>query len=299
MGAEFNVLFPYLNAVFATPFYNFENINALHMLKKNLLITFIVLLALNPLFSQRVKRKGVTPIDVSKNKRLGEPETPVFTSSQFVGKWQEIVRSYKGKASMRYSDTIYLNFISNTKVTTKRGMESSMEGEVAIDNPGNILLAAADVYTIVSVNNDTALLDDQEDYVHTFIKVPQFNFENFGKNVVKQDEYTTPITATLSQLLGKWSVYKKTAKPGVINPPTNIISYIKISQKTGENSATGEVSFYQTDQTKNLPCTIKISGTNMNITAGNNTWNLLVYKTDAKEFVFGDANVLLYFAKPL
>lgn len=269
------------------------------MLKKGLLIAPLVLVAFSTGIAQRVKRKGVTPIDVSKNKRNPGAETPVFTAEQFVGKWQEVKRSYKGQADLRFKDTIYLNFLSSTKVITRSGMETNMEGEVAIESPGNVLLAAADVYTILSVNDSIAVLDNQEDLVHTFKKTNQFIFENYGKTPVTQDEYKTPVSASISQLLGKWSVFKKVAKPGAINPPTNIVSYLKIAQKTGEHTATGEISFYQTDETKQAPCTIKVSGSTLNITAGKDTWQFNIYKADAKEFVFGDTEAMLYFAKPL
>ena len=269
------------------------------MLKKSLLLLSLILLFFNSIFAQRVKRKGVTPIDVSKNKLTPGAETPVFTAEQFVGKWQEIKRSYKGKADLRFTDTIYLNFLSSSKVITRSGMQTNMEGEVMIESPGNVLLAAADVYTILSVNDSIAVLDNQEDLVHTFKKTDQFIFENYGKTPVSQDEYKTPVTASISQLLGKWSVYKKIAKPGLINPPTNIVSYLKITQKTGENTASGEVSFYQTDETKHAPCTINVSGSTLNITAGKDTWQFNIYKSNSKEFVFGDTEVMLYFAKPL
>lgn len=269
------------------------------MLRKSLLLVSTCLLASTASFAQRVKRKGVTPIDVSKNKRNPQEPTPVFTTDQFVGKWQEIKRSYKGQADLRYSDTIYLNFMSNNKVITRSGMQSNMEGEVAIESPGNVLLAAADVYTILSVNDSIAVLDNQEDMVHTFKKTNQFIFENYGKTPVAQNEYKTPVSVSLSQLLGKWSVYKKVAKPGAINPPTNIVAYLKIAQKTGESTASGEISFYQTDQTKQTACTIKITGSVLSVTAGKDNWLFNIYKVDAKEFVFGDPEVMLYFAKPL
>ncbi len=269
------------------------------MLRNSLLLVSLFLMIAGVSLAQKVKRKGVTPIDVSKNKRNPQDPVPVFTTDQFVGKWQEIKRSYKGQADLRFKDTIYLNFVSNNKVITRSGMQSNMEGEVAIESPGNILLAAADVYTILSLNDSIAVLDNQEDLVHTFKKTNQFIFENYGKTPVQQDEYKTPVIANISQLMGKWSVYRKVAKPGVINPPTNIVSYLKIAQKTGENTATGEISFYQTDQTKQAPCIVKIAGTMLTVTASKDTWQFNIYKADAKEFVFGDPEVMLYFAKPL
>ncbi len=57
---------------------------------------------------------------------------------------------------------------------------------------------------------------------------------------------------SLSEVMGKWMVYRKQAKPGAINPPVNIIQYIKITDSTSENTANGEITFYQTD--KSIKC---------------------------------------------
>jgi hypothetical protein len=48
-----------------------------------------------------------------------------------------------------------------------------------------------------------------------------------------------------------------------------------------------------------LPCTIKTTNAGIDITAGAFNWNLFVYKADGKEFIFGDTEVMVYFAKQL
>lgn len=266
------------------------------MQKKNIIVLFLLLLLTESLSAQRVKRKGVTPIDVSKNKRPGAKKDAQFSTTQLVGKWQEISRTDKKNRSVDFTDTIYLNFLSPNRVITRDGNSSNMTGNAAIE-PGNVLIAAADVYTILSVADSQVVLDNQDEFIHTLIKKDMYFFESYGKLSVKQEEFKDPIPVTLQDVMGKWMVYRKLAKPGVINPPVNIIQYLKITDSTGENTAKGEVTFYQTDKSTLLPCTIKVTNAGIDINAGEFTWSLFVYKADKKELVFGEAAVLLYYSK--
>ena len=248
--------------------------------------------------AQRVKRKGVQPIDVSRNKRPGNRKAPAFTMVQLIGKWQEIGRIDKNKNNVNFTDTIYLNFTSTNKVTTREASSmTSMTGAASIEDPGNVLMAAADFYTILAISDSQAVLDNQDNYIHTLKKTNQFFYETYGKLAVIQDLYKNPISVTLTDVMGKWMVYKKNAKPGTVNPPVNIIQYLKITDSTGGNTANGVITFYQTDKSTELPCSIKVTNAGIDITAGEYSWSLFVYKAEKKELVFGDAEVLLYYAK--
>ena len=270
------------------------------MLIKKILTVGLLIFFVSSIFAQRVKRKGTTPIDISKNKRQPASNTPAFTMEQLVGKWQEIRRTYKNNSPENFTDTNFLNFTSPSNVTTRTGNnQASIVGEALIEQPGNTLLAAADVYTIVSVTDSVMVLDNQEYFLHTFKKTNQFWYETFGKLSVKPDVYKDPVSVKISDVMGKWGVYKRQAKPGAIKPPANIIRYLKITEKTGKNSAKGEITFYQSEQSKVLPCTIKTTSTGIDITAGEFNWSLFTYKADGKELIFGDIGVMVYFAKPL
>ncbi len=244
---------------------------------------------------ERVKRKGTTPIDVTK--KVSDKNPYGFSMDKLTGKWQEITRTgNKNNQPVELTDTIYLNFLSTDKVITREGNNMvSMRGAASID--GNVLLAAGDVYTILKLTDTVLILDNQDEYIHTLKKTDEFFFENYGKIPVKKEDFTDPVPVTLKDVLGKWMVYRKVAKPGTINPPVNIIQYLKITDSTSENTATGEVTFYQTDKSTLLPCTVKVTNAGLDITAGEFSWSLFVYKAMNKEMVFGDAAVLLYYAK--
>ena len=264
---------------------------------KKIAALLLFILATTTITAQRVKRKGVQPIDISKNKKPLSQQSPAFTMEQLLGKWQEVSRIDKSNRPVAFTDTIFLNFTSKEKVVTRDGNSTNMAGEASIDNPGNILLAAADIYTILSITDSGLVLDNQENFIHTLKKTNQFFYETYGKLVVKQDGFKDPVSVTLTDIIGQWMVYKRDAKPGTINPPVNIIRYLKITDSTGENTAKGEITFYQTDKSEVFPCSIKLTNAGFDITAGIYNWQLFVYRANKKELVFGDAAVLLYYAK--
>ena len=136
-------------------------------------IKFFLLLLLCQVFctdtdAQKVKRKGVNTIDVSKVR--GHEKTPEYSVNQLLGKWQEVARKEKSTGVVIFSDTIYLNFTTLNTVSTKEGKQPVFKGAVEIVAPGNILLTAGDVYTILSVSADEIVLDNQENIIHTLKK---------------------------------------------------------------------------------------------------------------------------------
>ena len=267
------------------------------MFIKNCVALLLVVFIAENSFAQKVMRKGMPPIDVSKDKTgRGKKNKALYEIGQFNGKWQETYRIDESQNLVNFTDTIFLHFPDTGKVITRSGNVSNMRGNAEIEAP-NTLLAAGDVYTIVSFTDSVVVLDNQDGLIHTMKKVSSFQFENYGKLAVKQEEFSDPVPVTLQDAIGKWMVYRKVAKPGAINPPVNIITYLKITDSTGENTANGEVTFYQTDKSIMLPCSIKVTNAGLDITAGEINWQLFVYKADKKELVFGDVGVLLYYAK--
>lgn len=151
-------------------------------------INFFLLLFLFQIFctdtdAQKVKRKGVNPIDVSRVR--GHEKTPEYSVNQLLGKWQEVARKEKSTGVVIFSDTIYLNFTTLNTVSTKEGNQPVFKGSVEIVAPGNVLLAAADVYTILSVTAEEIVLDNQENIIHTLKKTNQFWHETFGKKATQ------------------------------------------------------------------------------------------------------------------
>lgn len=269
------------------------------MQAKLLIIPVIFFLLSAETMAQRVKRKGVTPTDITKKKNAAGKDGAMFTLEQFTGKWQETGRENREKDLAIIIDTILLNFTEPGKVITRDGNHSNISGNAEIDGPHNILLAAGDVYTIISVTPVQLILDDQENYIHIFTKTEQFTYETYGKNAVKPDVYKEPVSVKLADITGKWSVYRRQAKPGAIHPPTNIVKYLFITDKVDDSTANGQITFYQDEKSQAMSCTVKINTNAIAITAGTNSWSFPVYKADGKEFVFGDPEVMLYYAKVL
>ncbi len=243
------------------------------------------------------KRKGET-LTNPRNKS-GNAKKADYTIEQFKGKWQETERKdRKTNTAVDFNDSIQLKFSDSSKVMTKTSVATSMTliGDAEIGD-GNVLTVAADEYTVKSLTAAEMVLDDEEQFIHTLKKVDTFWFETLGKIPVKQADYSTPVKTSLNNILGKWSVYRRYAKPGATNDNALLIRYLNIPSKMNETTAAGDITFYQGQTSQQLPCKATLSGTQIKIVAGSYSWTLSIYQADANNFVFGSSD-LLYFSKP-
>ncbi|MBS4063983.1 MAG: hypothetical protein KGZ74_05455 [Chitinophagaceae bacterium] len=243
---------------------------------------------------KRTPRQGANPSADKKNANVYN-----YTLEQFKGKWQEVIRLNHDKSENAVTDTIFLYFKDENKVETRDGRKTYMKGEALIEEPGNILVAAADIYKIISVKSDTIVLDDQDEFIHVLVKVEQFWLETVGKNTVTTEVYDKPMILNLNDVQGSWFVYRRQAKPGAIDANAFLIKQIKITSVTDSVTASGEIAYYKGDLSETIPCTISVKGEEFTIISNVFTWKLAAYKAANKEWVFGEKEKLLYFAKPL
>lgn len=241
---------------------------------------------------KKVSRKGVAPKTIKKT-----VPTTTYTIEQFAGKWQEMAR-YDRSTNRRvgFNDTLFYTF-SGDNVSTRDGVNMSMKGKASIE-PVNQLLAAADVFDIWSLKNDQAVLDDGDKYVHTLIKVKKFWYEDLPTTEVSLEKFTEPISINAGALKGKWLIYRRNAGPGAIANDAILIKLLNVTDIKDQNTAIGNVTWYQAERSEEIPCTIYIDGKNMRIVSERNTWSVNVYKADGTELVFG-TEALMYFAKPV
>jgi hypothetical protein len=246
----------------------------------------------------KVKRKGVTPLNVTKNTDAVKqiPDTlPVYSLRQLTGKWQEVSReNTRTNSPVGFNDTLFYTFSGRGEVYSRDGVNMSMRGEALIE-PGNVLVAAADVFTIRSMNNHQVILDDGE-YLHTLVRKSNFWHETLPTNAVAPEKFVSPVSVTAAALSGKWKIYRRAAQPGTTDKV--LIRVLNVQEIKNDNTATGEIMFYKTEKLETLPCTITLNGEKMQISTEKNTWNVNVYRADGKDLVFGDAS-LMYYCKPL
>ncbi len=258
-----------------------------------LFLVFICLLVSQQISAQ-YKRQGSRPAVVNKTVPTQQPN---YKIEQFFGKWQEISRTGKQKSKAAITDTLLMQVTEPDRVETREGTKNIIKGNISIE-PGDILVVAADVYKIISVTEKQLVLDDQEGLIHTFAKKDFFAYETFGKNTITTEQYEKPVSFTLAAIQGKWFIYKKEAKPGVIAQETLLIKEIKINPAAGESS-TGEITFYNYSKTETQPCTVSIKNNHVIINADGHEWKCLVYKISATEWIFGNHDELMYHAKPV
>ncbi|HLY70313.1 MAG TPA: hypothetical protein VKR53_11340 [Puia sp.] len=257
------------------------------------LISFFLVIQSNAQY----KRRGETLQTRGNTKTNNSKKKADYSLSQLKGKWQEFERMNRtDSTAVPFNDSIQLNFTDSNKVRTRTSVVTSMtlDGEADIDN-NNTLYVAADEYTIKSLKNNELVLDDNEKFIHHLKKVDTFWYETLGKLSSKQENFTKTVKVNISAIVGKWSVYRRQAKPGTTSN-LKLIKNLNISAKTGANTASGDITFYKDQNIQQVPCTITLSETSIRITAGATVWNMNTYQADANNFVFGNSD-LMYFSK--
>ena len=255
----------------------------------------LVLLVLITLYSSaqvvtKIKRKGV----VVKPVKNSVPAPSNYSFEQLRGKWQEISRTDRSGSPVTFQDTLCYHFSGKDQVFSRDGVNMDLKGSVTLD-PGNVLVAAADVFTIKSLNNNQMVLDDGEKYIHTLIRKNKFWHETLPTSSVVPETFTNPIQASIESLAGRWIVYRRDASPGTTDPDKALIRELVIPS---DNNASGQITFYLSDKSLIQPCNFSLHNERIKIITEGHSWNMNVYKADTKEFVFGDGSIM-YFCKPI
>ena len=239
----------------------------------------------------KVKRKGVKIINVTKP----STNTSSYSLKQLTGKWQEISRKDReNNSAVDFTDTLLFHFYGDDNVSVRNGINLSVQGNADIQ-PGNILTTAGDEFIIKSIDKTRAVLDDEDKYIHTIIKTKSFWYETLPTDSIVAENFNTPIAVRLSNVAGKWAVYRRNAKPGATENDMPLIRKITIEDKT-DNTSNGEITFYQVEKTETLPCFITVDGNKINIVTTKHSWQMDVYKVTEEEFIFGSP-ALMYYAK--
>jgi hypothetical protein len=196
--------------------------------------------------------------------------------------------------SVDFKDTLFFHFYSDSEVSVRNGVDLSVKGVAEIET-GDILSVAGDEFIIKSIDKTKAILDDGDAYIHTIAKKESFWYESLPTDSVVPENYLNPITISLSDITGRWTVYRRNAIPGSTSGKEALIKSLKI-ENTNDNVASGDITFYQAEKTETLPCTITTTGNDLTISTAKYSWQMKVYKADKSEFVFGNSS-LLYYAK--
>jgi hypothetical protein len=242
--------------------------------------------------AQKPIRKGMPPVQSPK------PATRAFYQvSQLSGKWQEVKRTPKNsKEPIAFSDTLLMQFDSNkVEIKDATSMRMTMKGDAFIDPPYN-LVAAGDEYIIRSLDKNKLLLDDG-DHIKEMHKKEIFYYETLGKLTIPVENLDTPVNADPKNMEGKWIIYRRQALAGSVDSDAVVIKTLEIYPSNTIGSAMGKVVCYKSDVLESLNCKIVFGSANILVITDSYVWEFKTYKADGKEFVFGEAGRLLYYAK--
>ena len=263
-------------------------------------IKYFLSLALLFVFAKaeaQVHRKGVAPID--KSKHTENTKKPDYTLAQLKGKWQEFKRTDYNGVKVDFADSLLINLVDSDKVETRTNISNSMTMTGAADiEDDNQLTVAADVYTVKKCYGGEMILDDNSQYLHYFKTVANFSYETYGKSKPLTQQKVNAVAVRIADIIGNWEVYKRDAKPGVINNNMELIKYLNIITKTGDSTASGNVTFFKGELSQQKHCTVTISNNTITVSTDLQKWQLPIVQADADNFVFGN-QALLYSCKKL
>lgn len=240
--------------------------------------------------AQRVGRKGVTPAT-----RPAKPQPAAkYRPEQFSGRWQEVKRTNRAGETVEIVDTFYMHVQQRNKVVTREGRNPYLTGALQVE-PNDILVAAADVFTIVSVTDSSLVLYNQEQYNHHFQRVERFSYETdrAGDGPIKPA--FTPSTRTPEQLVGRWWMYKRQAPPGTVDLNAAYIKSFRVYAPTDSMAGKDWAIIAEAQRSEQMPARISVEGQQLRIVAGQKSFTYGIYESPAKELIVGDPDKELFF----
>jgi hypothetical protein len=227
-------------------------------------------------------------------KRSGTKK-PTYTLAQFDGRWQEISRTnIESKAAVEITDTMYLRFYDTDKTKTKEGSSLEITGSAEIYKNDNLTTSAAD-FKIVSVDKNEMTLNDNMGNLRKFVKTDLFAYERAAApppGPLAAEKYTID----LAFLKTNWYAYRRGANPGFVKSETPLIKKLNLIEKVSDNNYKGKVEYSRYGKAIVEDCTLMIGENNMlTLTSAGNTWNMELYKCDAKELVAGKKGEIVYY----
>lgn len=242
--------------------------------------------------AQRVGRKGVTPLT-----RSAKPLPATnYQAEQFAGRWQEIKRTNRSGEVVEIVDTFYIHVQQRNKVVTREGKNPYLTGAFQVE-PDDILVAAADVFKILSVTDSSLVLYNQEQYNHHFQRVDRFSHEKKdGAATAGQSKPSfTPATRRADQLVGRWWMYKRQAPPGTVDLNAAYMKSFQVHAVTDSVVEKDWVMIAESQRTEQVPARISVDGQQIRIETATRTFTYVIYESPEKELIIGDSDKELFF----
>ncbi len=243
------------------------------------------------------RRRGETLQNPRNQKTPATAKPSANINQQFlIGKWQEMKRLDRtNNTPQSFTDTMYLHFIDNKKMQLKEGIGTRIASDYYID--GEELIVSVQAFVIKSLTQDQLILDEGDDWVKEFVKVPSFFHESFGKNPIKTDIYNEAIAPDLNKWAGSWFVYRRQAKPGALSANDYVIKSLNV-KSVANNVANIDLVYYNRDTTISASGKLTSLEKSILIEVPGFTQELNVLGQNGSELVFGRTDALVYYCRP-
>lgn len=263
-------------------------------MKFSILLAGLCLFSVSSLEAQRVKRKGVEPVNVGV--KTNDMPAPKFDVKLLKGRWKESKRfdaQARGRREVAFEDTMYLHFMDEKNVLIREGKFMNVRGE--FDTYGDILNLSGNEFKVLQLNTKEILLSDGE-VDRLFIPVEIFDVETFGKDKLKTDTLAANVPLNEKAFLGKWSVYRTQSSPSDVSTLLRI-RRIEVISENGSSQWQGNWVVNKEGVAVTNPISVQHRNGRLLVDDGEKKLEFNIQRSSEKELVIAINDVIYYFKK--
>lgn len=213
-----------------------------------------------------------------------------YTFSDIAGKWVELTRTDRDAQVIPFKDTMFIEIRSTGFFLIRKHMGATMYGEAEIQE--NVLTFRKEKFTIEK--RDGKLLKLKKgNQIHRFELQDEFRDDPATK-MTPQIENNNKIYTDKENIVGKWSVYKKTDP--FFDRKRFYLKILDIKEYAQNLQFSGEITMHNMDSLYYDNSKINIENQSMKIIGEKTKLNLSIIKNDGEEMILTEDKVT-YFLK--
>lgn len=213
-----------------------------------------------------------------------------YTFGDIAGKWVELTRTDRDAQVIPFKDTMFIEIRSTGFFLIRKHMGATMYGEAELQE--NVLTFRKEKF-IIEKKDGNLLKLKKGNQIHRFELQDEFR-DDPGTKLTPQIEFNNKILINKENILGKWSVYKKTDPS--FDRKRFYLKTLDIKEYAQNLQCIGEITMHNMDSLYYDASKINIETKSMKIIGEKTKLNLNITKNDGEEMILTDDKVT-YFLK--
>lgn len=213
-----------------------------------------------------------------------------YTFEDIAGKWVELTRTDRDAQVIPFKDTMFIEIRNTGFFLIRKHMGATMYGEAELQE--NVLTFRKEKFTIEKKEGKLLKLK-KGNQIHRFELQDEFR-DDPGSKTTPQIEANNKILIDKENIVGKWSVYKKTDPS--FDRKRFYLKILDIKEYAQNLHCIGEITMHNMDSLYFDASKIHIEKQSMKIIGEKTILNLSITKNDGEELILTDDKVT-YFLK--